>query len=213
MKSENKAAVKALNDMAIAKENARKTLEEEQIVHHKKLMADRRAEFVKKFQTIWSTGPTGCSIFYTTTETQQAGEKLIADLLSETLVAEVEQKNPDTPQHLGLKRHFITHEIMFPTEVEFRNKNHRLMGVTSDLRVGELIERIATHKVGSEKIPFDTIIVPLINASPDYIEWVKEQTMKKDPEPAFFNLQPEAAMEALDNKVSDISFDNLLMNE
>ena len=79
---------------------------------------------------------------------------------------------------------------MNPVEVEHRKENHRLMGVTSDVRVGELIERISKHKIGSEKFPFDTIIVPLINGSPDYIEWVKQQTMKKDPDLAFFNFEP-----------------------
>lgn len=85
------------------------------------------------------------------------------------------------------------------------------MGVTSDLRVNELIERIATHKVGSDKIPFDTIIVPLSNASPDYVDWVKLQTMKKDPALAFYNKEPEAEMEGLDNKVDEISLDDLVM--
>lgn len=74
--------------------------------------------------------------------------------------------------------------------------------MTSDIRVAELIERIAKNQVGSDKIPFDAIIVPLQNASPDYIDWVKLQTMKKDPELAFFNEEPEEEMEGLDNKIA-----------
>lgn len=155
-------------------------------------MADRRIEFEKKFKLVWTTGPTGCSIFHVTTQSMHAGEALIADLLSETLTADVEmQRHADVPQGVKINRHFITHEIDFPTQIDYRAVNFRITGVTSDLRVAELIERIDTHKIGSEKIPFDTIITPMITGSPDYIEWVKLQTMKKDPELAFYNDEPE----------------------
>jgi len=61
---------------------------------------------------LWTAGPTGCSIFYVTTESKGAGQKLIADLLAETLTADVEQQNhSDVPQNLKIQRHFITHEI------------------------------------------------------------------------------------------------------
>lgn len=32
-------------------------------------MAKARVEFEKKFKMMWAAGPTGCSVFYTTTET------------------------------------------------------------------------------------------------------------------------------------------------
>ena len=82
--------------------------------------------------------------------------------------------------------------------------NHRISGVTSDLRVAELIDRVASHNVGSDKIPFDLIVVPLTNASPDYIDWVKLQTMKKDPSLAFYNEEPEEEIEGLDNKIVEL---------
>jgi hypothetical protein len=78
------------------------------------------------------------------------------------------------------------------------------MGVTSDERVAELIEEIARNKVGSDKIPFDAIIVPMINGSPDYIEWIKLQTMKKGDDVAFYNIDPEAEMKGLENTISEI---------
>ena len=77
--------------------------------------------------------------------------------------------------------------------------------MTSDVRVAELIERIASHSVGSDKIPFDAIITPLINASPDYIEWVKLQTMKKDPDQAFYNNEPEDPIKGLYNRIDDMT--------
>lgn len=105
---------------------------------------------------------------------------------------------------MRLERHYITHEIEFPNQVIVKPyENHRIRGVTSDIRVAELVERIATHNIGSPDIPFDCIIVPMINASPDYIYWVKLQTMKKDTTLAFFNEEPEEELEHLDNKVDD----------
>lgn len=56
---------------------------------------------------------------------------------------------------------------------EHREHNHRISGVTNDDRVAELIETCAKAGVGSDKIPFDIIITPLITGSPDYIEWIK----------------------------------------
>lgn len=46
------------------------------------------------------------------------------------------------------------------------------MGVTNDDRVAELIEEIAAHNIGSATVPFDCIITPIINGSPDYLEWI-----------------------------------------
>lgn len=45
--------------------------------------------------------------------------------------------------------------------------------MTSDERVAELVEVVASHNVGSKEVPFDLIITPLAAASPDYIEWVQ----------------------------------------
>lgn len=54
-------------------------------------MMERRKEFEKRFKHVWTTGPAGISKFYVTSPNQQAGESLIADLLSQTIVADVEQ--------------------------------------------------------------------------------------------------------------------------
>lgn len=74
-------------------------------------MAERRVEFEKKWALTWKAGPTGVSVFYVTTEDRKSGDKLIADLLSETLIADEEQRNPDVSQYSKLQRHYITHEI------------------------------------------------------------------------------------------------------
>lgn len=153
-------------------------------------MALRRKEFEHKFKFVWTTGPTGCSKFYVTAPTQASGEKLIAALLAKTLTADVEQQN------VNIRREFITNADQ---TFEHRENVHRITGVTKDERVAELIEEISAHKIGSDLVPFDAIITPLINASPDYIDWVKLQTMKKDFNVAFYNIDPEAEMKGLNN--------------
>ena len=80
------------------------------------------------------------------------------------------------------------------------------MGVTNDDRVAELIEMVAKHKQFSSSIvSFDCIITPIINGSPDYMEWIELQTMKKDPALAHYNINPEAEIHGLDNAIGDIA--------
>ena len=68
--------------------------------------------------------------------------------------------------------------------------------MTSWIRVPELIEEIERHKIEfyskeGIKIPTDTIILPMVNGSPDYIEWIHVQTMKKGQHVEFSNIPPE----------------------
>jgi hypothetical protein len=91
------------------------------------------------------------------------------------------------------------------TDLKHVDYLHRIRAVTNDDRVAEVVEECATAGIGSFKVPFDCIIVPLINGSPDYIEWIKLQTMKKDDQLAFYNVDPEAMMHGLDNAIDDMS--------
>jgi hypothetical protein len=76
--------------------------------------------------------------------------------------------------------------------------------LTSDDRVAELIEEVAAHDPNSRKYPsFDLIVTPLATGSVEYIQWVKDQTLKKDPDAAFFNKGPSKAMKHDDTKVAD----------
>lgn len=76
--------------------------------------------------------------------------------------------------------------------------------LTSDDRVAELIEEVAENDPNSRKYPaFDLIVTPLATGSVEYIEWIKQQTMKKDPEAAFYNKAPSKAMKHDDTKVAD----------
>lgn len=42
----------------------------------------------------------------------------------------------------------------------------------------------------------------MVNGSPDYFDWVKLQTMEKDADVAFYNIDPEAEMKGLNNFVT-----------
>jgi len=64
---------------------------------------------------------------------------------------------------------------------------------------------VAAHKIGSKEVPFDCIIVPIVNGSPDYLEWIELQTMKKDPALAHYNINPEDEMVGLTNAVGKIA--------
>jgi hypothetical protein len=78
--------------------------------------------------------------------------------------------------------------------------------LTSDNRVPELIEEIAKILPNSGKYPnFDAVVYPLATGSVEYISWVQEQTLKKDPSTAFFNISPKEFDESLHNKMTDIA--------
>lgn len=85
---------------------------------------------------------------------------------------------------------------------------HRMSGVTNDDRIAELIEECSRHSgLGVKKIPFDIIITPLITGSPDYIEWIKLQTMKVDKRIlAHYNIDPEAEIKGLNNYIDDMAY-------
>lgn len=74
-----------------AAENARKQREAAAIAKSKNDMMKRRKEFEKRFKHVWTTGPAGVSKFYVTSPNQAAGEALIANLFSQTIIADVKQ--------------------------------------------------------------------------------------------------------------------------
>jgi len=67
---------------------------------------------------------------------------------------------------------------------------HKIVMVTSDDRVAELIETVARYNPNKDKYPaFDLIVTPLATGSKNYIEWVKLQTVKKDNNTMFFGQE------------------------
>ena len=113
-----------------------------------------------------------------TTETIEGQENLITQLFRKTLIADVEEYK----SHLN--RHYLTPKgAMVPIQ-----DLHKIVMVTSDDRVAELIEEVAAHDPNHWRYPaFDVVVLPLATGSKEYIGWVKTQTLKRDPSTAFFN--------------------------
>lgn len=175
-----------------AAEEARKAREAEQIAEHKRQMAERRAKFEKAFRNVWNTGPTGVSMVEMTSHGDPAD--LLYTLFKGTMVA-------DTINVVNqVKRKYANGGKL--TE---DNERHKLSFLTSDDRVAEVIEAATAWAGSSEKIPVDVVVAPLATGSKDYINWVKQQTLKRDEGTAFFNQQAEAAMSHLSTTVQDVS--------
>ena len=69
------------------------------------------------------------------------------------------------------------------------DSQHSLVMITSDDRVAELIEEVASSSVNKSLNPgyFDLVVTPLATGSKEYITWVKEQTMKVSDIPMYYN--------------------------
>merc|ERR1712078_623301 len=81
---------------------------------------------------------------------------------------------------------------------------HKLVMISSDDRIAEVIEETALFMAKfNEPVPFDLVVTPLATGSKEYIEWVKQQTLKKDDSTAFFNEKPPEALKARTKKVGD----------
>lgn len=177
-----------------AAEAARKRHEEKQIAEHKRQMAERRAHFERKFRNVWSTGPTGASFVQLTVDEAPKAEELVSDLFHHTLIADVEH----------FKQKVIRSYVQDGHESIWSDVT-RLVMITSDDRVAELIEAVAAKNPNSRAYPaFDLVVTPLATGSKEYIEWVKLQTLKKDADSAFYHIAPDAAMHGLDNHIAAI---------
>lgn len=131
---------------------------------------------------MWSAGPTSVSMVQLTVDSRDDADSLISALFKQTLIADVEQIFQD------VSRTYLSES---GTETKFEKLN-KLFMLTSDIRVPELIEEIAKLLPNSGKYPyFDAVVYPLATGSDNYIAWVQEQTLKRDPSTAFFNIAPK----------------------
>jgi uncharacterized protein involved in tolerance to divalent cations len=155
-------------------------------------MADRRAKFESQFRNVWSTGPTGVSLVQFSTESIEGAEQLITRLFRKTLIADVEEYKSN------MNRAFLSAKgVMVPII-----NMHKIVMVTSDDRVAELIEEVAANDPNHWNYPpFDMVVVPLATGSKEYITWVKHQTLKRDASTAFFNEQINDPLEPLNNEI------------
>lgn len=174
-----------------AAEAARRAKEEEQIAAHKRQMAARRDAFEKAFRNVWATGDTGVSLIHVTLPGHS--DEYVARLFKQTMVADVADVKTD------VKKSWNNHG-----SYRYDVLRHRLVMISSDDRIAEVIEETALFMAKfKEPIPFDLVVTPLATGSKEYIEWVKLQTLKKDDSTAFFNVQAEAEIQALTNRVGE----------
>lgn len=156
-------------------------------------MADRRAKFEKKFRNVWATGDTGVSYLQMTTI--EDPNELIANMFHDTVIAD------EWNIVKSVKRSFAKNG-----NLNLDQNRHHLTMITSDDRVAEAIEMAAAWSEGQEKkegVPFDMVVVPLATGSKDYIDWVKEQTLKKDDGASYFNDAAPKALKAETKKVDE----------
>jgi uncharacterized protein involved in tolerance to divalent cations len=113
-----------------------------------------------------------------TVETRDVAEFLITKLFQKTLIADV------TDYQSGVSRRYTKFGKMITEDSQ-----HSLVMITSDDRIAELIEEVASSSVNKSSNPgyFDLVVTPLATGSKEYITWVKEQTMKVSDIPMYYN--------------------------
>lgn len=168
-------AAKAKKAMELAKAEAaaaaklRKAEEAKQIAKHKKQMQDRKDKFAKQYTHVWIGGISGISSFTFTMPDKRVADNLITTLFEDTLIADVTEYNS------RVRKTFNKHGKMQLDEGMLQIK-----GVTSDLRVSELIEAIADAQKSSHFVAeYDIIIQPISTGSKEYIQWVRDQCKAK----------------------------------
>ena len=144
-------------------------------------MSKRKSEFEAKYRNVWATGPTGVSYFQFSINNKQDAEELVSKLFRKTLIADVEIILE------GEMRQYITNG-----KVVDAGKTFKVIGVTSDDRVAELIEELNSLNPNKATVQnYNIVVYTLATGSVEYLKWVKEQTLPHDPELAFFNETPK----------------------
>lgn len=140
-------------------------------------MKARMTEFEKRFKHVWATGATGVSWMQMTVDSRSDAEQIIAKLFQKTLIADVQDINHVYQRVYTRDGKLITDE-----------NQHKLIMLTSDIRVAPAIEEVAAFYGRTDYPAFDLIVTPLVTGSKEYIEWVKLQTMEKNPDLSFHNI-------------------------
>jgi hypothetical protein len=163
---------------------ARRVKDKEQAERHQREMAERKAAFEKVFRNVWGVGATATSQVLMLSKDDKTSKKVIRDLFSDTLVADIEAHSNHIRTY---KNETKLNDIK--TDLHFHNDQILLEGVTQDDRIAEFIE-VATKAEGSDKMPL--LVVPLHQASKEYLEWITTQTMEFDTSDAHYDDDPFA---------------------
>jgi len=127
-------------------------------------MAKRKSEFEAKFRNVWATGPTGVSYFQFSINNKEDADALVSKLFAKTLIADVEVIEQ------GEMRQWVENGKVVDAGMTFK-----VIGVTSDDRVAELIEEVASNNPNKASIQnFNFVVTTLATGSVEYLKWVKE---------------------------------------
>jgi uncharacterized protein involved in tolerance to divalent cations len=170
-------AAKAKRAMELAKAEAaaaaklRKAEEARLVAKHKKQMQERRDEFKKLYTHVWIGGLSGISSFTFTMPDKRVADNLITKLFEDTLIADVTEYNSRVRKTFNKYGKMQLEEGMV-----------QIKGVTSDLRVSELIEAVfEAQKKEHFVAEYDIITQPISTGSKEYIQWVRDQCLAKNP--------------------------------
>merc|ERR1712166_51592 len=170
------AAIAAAKKQAEAELQARREKDAAEIAKHKKMMADKKAAFEAQFKHVWGASVTGMSYFTVDIEIKEEGgkdwlsaEDTIMGLFKKTLISDVEN--------------FVDVQRWYKNDIDYGSTNvnaqmkkqmkKRLVGLTSDDRVAELIEESIDLQ---NREDLDILIWQLTAAGEEYKTWNALQT-------------------------------------
>lgn len=194
------AAAKKEAEEALA---ARREKDAEQLRKHKKMMADKKAQFEAQFKFVWGVSQTGMSVFTVDIEIKEEGgknwvsaEDTIMALFKKTLISDV---NNFVDVHRWYKNDIDYGSTNVNAQMKKQMKK-RLVGLTDDDRVAELIEE-AIDVQNREML--DILIWQLSAAGSEYKAWNSLQTEELDQnQPKFDEVDPFANSTAISSETS-----------
>ena len=147
-------------------------------------MAERKAAFEKVFRNVWGVGATATSQVIMMSKGDAESKTIIHDLFNDTLVADIEA-------HANHVRTYKNETKLndVKTDLHFHENQVYMEGVTQDDRIAEFIE-VAVKAEGNDKMPI--LVIPLHQASKEYLEWITTQTMEFDQSEAHYDDDPFA---------------------
>ena len=161
---EEKASESVVQDAILKSKEAGSKLQTQQHnliqIQSQAQMAQNHFYMSSNFSNLWLGGQTGVSQFTFSVSSAEKAVELVKSLMQKRLIAEVTQQDNSTQK--------LTQEGTL-AEV-------KVTGVTSDVRVPELVETVARFQKNDTQGKSDVIILPVNTGSSDYIKWVKDQT-------------------------------------
>ena len=154
---------------AAAAAKLRKAEEARLVAKHKKQMQERKDKFAKQYTHVWIGGLSGISSFTFTMPDKRVADILITKLFEDTLIADVTEYNSRVRKTFNKNGKMQLDEGMV-----------QIKGVTSDLRVSELIEAVFEAQKNEHFVAeYDIITQPISTGSKEYIQWVRDQCKAK----------------------------------